>query len=162
MKKIALTQGKFALVDDDMFEYLNQWKWYCNRNKIYPNKMYAARRKTIGYYKSKIILMHREILNYNGKKNVDHIDGFGLNNQRRNLRICEVAQNIRNQKLHKNNTSGYKGVIWFKPTQQWRAQIMVNRKCLSLGYFNNILDAARAYNKGAEKYFGEFARLNKI
>lgn len=160
MKKIALTQGKFALVDDEDFEWLSQWKWYCDTNQIFPNKLRAARRSKRLNGKSKILLMHREILHYCGNGHIDHIDGDGLNNQKYNLRISSIAENIRNQKLHKNNTSGYKGVTWFKYAKKWMAQIMVDRKHISLGYFDDKLEAAKAYDKASKLYHGKYGRTN--
>ena len=93
---------------------------------------------------------------------IDHIDRNGLNNQRNNLRDSTRSQNNANRGLNKNNTSGYKGVCWNKQKQKWHARIRVNYKYVQLGLFDNIKDAARAYNKAALKYFGEFAWLNPI
>lgn len=65
-------------------------------------------------------------------------------------------------KLNKNNTSGFRGVSWFKYRNKWHASLWVNYRNIHLGYFSNKLDVAKVYNKNAIKYFGEFARLNKI
>ena len=93
---------------------------------------------------------------------VDHIDGDKENNTRENLRICKQAENCANSKISKNNTSGFKGVSWNKALKKWHAYIMLNRKRIHLGYFKDKLEAAKAYNKAALKYFGEFARLNEV
>jgi hypothetical protein len=86
----------------------------------------------------------------------DHIDSDGLNNQRCNLRICTQAQNNYNKKPI--TIGGYKGVT--KYDHSFRARIVVNRNEIALGYFKTIEEAARAYDKAAMEYFGEFARLN--
>jgi hypothetical protein len=67
-----------------------------------------------------------------------------------------------NQKLSVKNTSGYKGVVWYKPLQKWQARIKFNYKSKHLGYFSDVLDAARAYNQAARDLYGEFAQVNKI
>lgn len=105
MKKIKLTQGKYAIVDDEDFEWLNQWKWcYCKYviRDIILNK------------KNKRIYMHRLIMNTPEKMQTDHINGNKLDNRRNNLRICTQSQNNMNRKISKLNTSGYRGIYWDK------------------------------------------------
>jgi len=156
MKKIQLTQGKFALVDDEDFERLNKFSWRTHRNG------YAFR------HKSKVnpfILMHRQVMNCPKRKVIDHIDGNGFNNQKENLRICINKQNLCNRGKQKNNTSGYKGVFWLKSgkrLKRWLAQIKLNNKSKFFGYYDTAEDAALAYNIAAERYHGEFAKLNKV
>lgn len=157
MKKIKLTQGKFALVDDDDFERLNKYKWfaYNSRGKFYARR--NGRNKETG--KQYIIHMHRIIL---GKipqeKEVDHKDGNGLNNQRNNLRLANRFQNMQNRKLNRDNKSGHKGVLWHSRDHVWTATGRLNGKQTHLGYFKNILDAKKAYDKFAKENYGEFVR----
>jgi len=91
MRKIKLTQGKYALVDDEDFEYLNQWNWYAGENR---SGFFAARGEFNGKNMNKI-LMHRVIMNCEKGKVVDHIDHNTLNNQKSNLRNCTTAENIK-------------------------------------------------------------------
>lgn len=157
-KEIKLTQGKVALVDDNMFEYLSQWKWY-----VYKcgNKFYAARNIKISKCKIRLILMHRFITdNKNTKMHTDHINGNGLDNRIINLRICTHSQNSINRGAPINNKTGYKGVSYDKKSNKFKAQIRVNKKNITLLTTNNLIDAARAYNQAAQKYHGEFAKLN--
>jgi hypothetical protein len=157
MKRIPLSQGKFALVDDSDYEWLNQWKWSVNGAKARPYAM----RKDWSFPKGKTVLMHRLIANPPKGFVVDHIDGNTLNNCRSNLRVCSYSQNLANSIVNRlANKSGYKGVCWKKKEKKYSAQITVNYKAIHLGYFKNPVEAAKAYDNAARKYFGEFAKTN--
>ncbi len=150
MKEIQLTRGKVALVDDEDFEYLNQWKWHALKGRC---TWYAVR----SFPKGNCIYMHRIL--FPGAVQVDHRAGSGLNNQRSsNLRPATGTQNQGNRGLDRDNRSGVKGVYWHKKSGKWMAR--VGR--VYVGIFENLTDAARAYNAAAQEHFGEFARLNPI
>lgn len=150
MKLIPLTQGKFAKVDDDCFEELNQYKWFFFSNR------YAARHAPTNNGKRLIIRMHRVINKTPDGFETDHIDGDKLNNQSHNLRTVTHSQNLSNQKPHSDSRLGVKGVS-FVQNKYYTAHIRVNKKLIHLGYFNSLQEASEAYNKAAVKYFGEFA-----
>lgn len=150
MKQIPLTQGLFAIVDDEDFERLNTYKWHVSSR---GNISYAARKVM-----DKNIYMHREVLGSPNNMVVDHIDGNGLNNSRLNLRSCTQSENIKNSKLSKSNSVGFKGVS--RSGTGYKAQICVNRNKMYLGYFGKAEEAAKAYDKAALEHFGEFANLN--
>jgi len=159
MKQIPLSQGKFALVDDEDFEELNKFKWCAIKDR---NTFYAVR--TTSYKKEgcvTTIRMHRFILNI---KNInilcDHKDRNGLNNQKHNLREATNLQNIVNTKSRKNTSSKYKGVTWNKKSKKWRANIEKGGVKKHLGLFTNEEEAAKAYDEMAKIYHGEFACLN--
>lgn len=160
MKRIPLSQGKFALVDDEDFEFLSQWKWGLDRS----GSGYASRNAYLGggrkNPKRQTIRMHRLILGLPG--DVDHIDGDGLNNQKSNLRPCGARQNAQNRRVYSNNSSGYKGVCFNTRDNKYQANIRVDGRLKFLGYFKDAAGAATAYNEAANKYFGEFARPNII
>jgi hypothetical protein len=159
MKEIPLTQGKVALVDDEDFEYLNQWKWYSDRH---PNLCYASRRVPLEQGKQTSIGMHRQILGllHGDKRQVDHINHNGLDNQRHNLRICSCSENQGNQRLNKKNTSGYKGVVFDKRKKMWRANIKHGGHRITIGYFHFPIDAAKTYDAKAKELRGEHVCLN--
>ncbi len=157
MKQIPLSQGKFALVDDEDYERVNQYKWCINSNG------YAVTSYRDSNGKRKAMKMHRFILNLNkGDSLVDHRDTIRINNQKYNLRVASFVENLRNQKINKNNKSGFKGVRLHKPSSLYIAQIGINGKQKHIGYFKCPVEAAKAYNEAAIKYFGEFAQLNEI
>ena len=106
--------------------------------------------------------MHREILGFSDipEFTVDHRDVDSLNNRRQNLRPATIAQNTRNQKLKKNNSSGFKGVHFPKDKKRWMAYITYEWKRRHIGYYDTAEEAARAYDVQATKLFGDFARLN--
>lgn len=92
------------------------------------------------------------------EKDIDHKDTIRNNNKWENLREATSTQNGANSNIYITNSSGYKGVYWHKGKQKWRAQLKVNGKKITVGQFENIEDAAKAYEKAAIKYFGDFAR----
>ena len=152
--ELPLTQGKVALIDDCDVEQA-EYKWCALKN---GHTFYVVRCEWLIKNKQKTISLHREILKPGPGLQVDHVDGNGLNNRRSNLRIATGGENSRNQRLAKNNISGYKGVRW--EANKWRARIMLNDKLKHLGYFTDPIEAAKAYDKAAVELFGEFARLN--
>lgn len=156
MKEIQLTQGKTALVSDDKFEFLNQWKWRLQEDKK-RGLFYAVREVWKG---RQAVLMHRLITNAPNGMQVDHKDGNGLNNQDENLRICTPSQNSANKKAPKTNKSGYKGVCWAKREKTWRAILKKDGRTVLDKFYKNVEDAARAYDEASIIHFGEFARLN--
>lgn len=152
MKKIKLTQEKFAIVDDNDFEVLNQFKWYARASR---KTFYATRNSNPRKLKLPQIQMHRIIL---GKiplgKEVDHIDGDGLNNQRKNLRLVTISENAMNKGQYSNNKSGYKGVCWNKREKKWSATAKLpNKKQKNLGDFKNIEDAIKARKDFVQKNY---------
>ena len=158
MKKIQLTQGKVAFVDNEDYERLNQWKWCASKCR---NNFYAQRSIYLGSgRKYRHIKMHRLILKPKDGEGIDHRDRNGLNNTKNNLRTCTESQNGANQRPQKGRSSNYKGVCWNKNKKKWQAQIQARKKHIYLGLYNDETEAAKAYNKAAIKLFGEFAYLN--
>lgn len=158
MKEIPLTQGKFALVDDEDFEWLNQWKWRVKKAK---NGRFYVQRGMRENGQSRTLYMHREIMKTPKGLDADHRDRNGLDNRKSNLRNCTRSQNLMNTIKREKNLSGYKGVTWCKEKEKWQAQIFVNNKNIRLGRFKTKEAAAFIYDEAAKKYFGEFARLNE-
>lgn len=162
MKTIELTQGKLALVDDADYEWLNQFKWYADRDSR-GGDFYAVRNSPMVNGKRHLISMARQILGLErgDKREADHEDCNTLDNQRDNLRICTRHQNTMSRSPNqKPTTSQYKGVHWFKSTKRWYACIKVSGKQIYLGYYDDEVTAAMAYDLVARKAFGVFAYLN--
>ena len=148
MKKIKLTQNKYALVDDENFEWLDQWKWHYNNG-------YAMRRKHIKGRKSGIYILMHNLINGTPKGlDTDHVDRDRLNNQRSNLRTVTHQQNAFNAKLNLRNTSGYKGVSLDKVLNKWKVYIILNDKYIHLGRFLNLEDAILVRAKAERTYHG--------
>lgn len=105
--------------------------------------------------------MHRFILNYEGKLQIDHRNRKRHDNQKENLRIATNQENSFNKDKYSNNTTGYKGVYWSKALQKWCSQITVNYTNIHLGYFENIQDAIQSRLKASEKYFDKFNFINE-
>jgi len=172
VKEIQLTQGYVALVDDEDYPLVSQYKWYARIKKRKDSTVrgvYAAR-NTYPYSREqsrkmgkiiivKLMFMHRLILGLtDGSLEVDHIDGDGLHNWRSNLRTATTAQNRHNSPAPVDNTSGFKGVSWNKRQKRWGAYITAFGKRKHLGWFVNKEEAAQSRAKAEIEMFGEFAR----
>jgi plasmid maintenance system killer protein len=162
VKEMRLTQGQVALVDDEDYEWLNQWKWQAKHDKS-TKGYYAVRSKYEGYVDGKdickCVLMHRAIMSkiihneLNSSKEVDHINHDTLDNTRTNLRIVSSRQNRQN--LKKQSSSKYPGVTWKKRDQKWQAQIQVNGSYRYIGVFDEERSAAKAYEMAQRLYCDE-------
>jgi hypothetical protein len=162
MKEIELNYGYKTIVDDEDFEELIKYHWFVS---IENKHMYAL---STSFPKLKNpVPMHRFILKLTDLNVfVDHINRDGLDNRKENLRIANKQQNAINCGPYKNNKTGYKGVRIrkdkYKDTIYFRiiASIKFNGKHIHIGYFKNLEDAAKEYDKKAIELFGEFAYLN--
>jgi hypothetical protein len=151
MKKIPLTQGQVAIVDDSDYELLSQHKWYAHKS----GKTFYAER----FFQKKTYSMHRIIMKVPSEKEVDHKNGNGLDNRKDNLRLCTRAENCRN-KRSTNKSSRYLGVSWNAKDKRFRAQTEKDGIRYYLGQFMNEEDAAKTYDAKVNELFGSFARLN--
>ena len=145
MKKIKLTKNKHALVDNEDFEYLSQWKWHTS------NSGYAIRNDW-NKGKTKKLYMHRIINETPDESETDHINRNRLDNRRINLRTVNHRQNIMNSSKRLDNTSGYKGIN--RQYGKWRAYIYVNSKYIHLGYFKSLNLALKARREAELKTWG--------
>jgi len=149
MKKISLSQGKVAVIDDEDFAEINKYKWYFDNG-------YAIRNITVGEKRTRLS-MHRFILKVKKGIEVDHKNGYGLDNRKENIRICTRSQNNINKGKYKSNISGFKGVS--ESQKKWKAQIQINGKKIDLGRFKTKEIAYKIYCEAAIKYHGEFSHI---
>jgi len=164
MKEIELTNSsEVARVSDEDHEYLSQFKWFRREDGYAVSRLGIPSKKGKGNHAER---MHRVILERlfgcipEGMQ-TDHADRDKLNNQRDNLRICTVAQNMANKGLEDfPRTKRYKGV--FRHSNKWVAKMSSGGKSRYLGMFNDEAAAAAAYNRAAREQYGEFAVLNDV
>lgn len=171
MKKIKLTQGKYATIDDEDYQYIKRFSWkYCNTGGAErAEHSFRVGDKIIG------ICMERFIVDVPTLYMVLHKDGDTLNNQKKNLLVGDSGQKNHNQskqgsKNGRKYTSIYKGVCLPKGEIAWRAHItdpnQRNKKGkklqIKVGSFKTEKEAARAYNKKAIELYGRFAYQNKV
>jgi hypothetical protein len=157
MKRIPLTKGQFAIVDDKDFEWLGQWNWYAQN---VGSSFYAARRERRSESRTRrgLLYMHRAILFPDKGMLVDHVNHNTLDNRRGNLRICSHVGNARNRRPSTGSLT--KCVRQHPETKRWRAEITVQDIGIHIGFYRKRREALRAYDAAASVVFGEFAFKN--
>lgn len=154
MKQIDLRNGTYAVVDDEDYDRLSQFRWnYRNGYAIRELKNQQGKRIRTA--------MHHDIIGRIDGLEVDHINGNRADNRRENLRFATHSQNMAN-KIMRQGTSKYKGVCWNKKDKVWIASVEKDGKYYHAGSYHNEEEAAIAYNKKAWEIFGEFARVNLL
>lgn len=132
--------------DLEDYNLIKDYCWTVNNNG------YVIARTIDG--KRNMILFHR--LLFPNSEEVDHINHDTKDNRKNNLREVAHQQNLMNQKINANNTSGVTGVSWSNTHNVWKAKIFYKGKEISLGYYVNFDDAVKARKQAEEKYFGEY------
>lgn len=151
---IPLTKGESTKIDTEDLNRITRYKWYFDRG-------YARRRFECNGVQ-RCMHMHREILQAPDGFEVDHINGDTLDNRKANLRLVTRRENQFNSSSHMGSTSKFKGVFWYKHLQRWRVRLCIDRKSKHIGYFDDEVEAAKAYNVAALNIYGEYAKLNLI
>jgi AP2 domain/HNH endonuclease len=153
---VPLSQGKFAIIDPEDAPTILAHNWYL------AGHGYAGRSRKAGEPEGpQSIKMHRVIMgNPPLSLDIDHVNGVPLDNRRKNLRVATRSQNAAHGKTRVNNTSGYRGVSWNKPWRRWVAQICIKNRKITIGGFDDPIEAARAYDEAAREAFGGFAKTN--
>jgi hypothetical protein len=157
-RKIKLTRGKYAMVSPQDFERINNDKWYVTTK---DNRTFYATRMSYIKGGKKQRTMPREVMLPPEGFVVDHKDGNSLNNTRDNLRIVTAAQNSYNRRKYiKKCSSKYKGVSRRRRDNRWSAIIMYRGISINLGFFDDEIEAAKAYDEAAKELYGQYAKLN--
>jgi|SRR6516164_8637231 len=134
VREIPLTQGKFALVDNEDYQRVRQYEWK------YESHGYA--RASIN---GKQIRMHQFILP--SEEGIDHIDHNKLNNTKGNLRAAGKSANG----LNRSNSDA--GISWRNQRKRYEVKIMLHKKSYHIGTFETI-EGARAARSRARKKLG--------
>lgn len=155
MKEIPLTKGYVAIVDDEDYEMLSQYKWQVNKRK---NTNYASRAiKENG--KKVTIFMHHEV--YGKKTRLHFLNLEGLDVRKSNMQESTISQINMGRRIYRTDkTSQFRGVHWETRKEKWRAMIKDDGKPTHLGYYDLEVDAAKAYDKESFKRHGEFGWRN--
>lgn len=148
---IPVSGGSNALVSAQDWPDVKKSSWCFGAGK--PNQRYIQARRN-----RKAVYLHRLFFDSKTKFMVDHINGDTRDNRRENLRLCSQAQNNYNSIIRKGR-SKFKGVTMTRDGT-WNARIKINGRYRSLGCFRDERDAAKAYDRAAIEYYGEFSRTN--
>lgn len=87
----------------------------------------------------------------------------GFDYRRNNLVVCTMQERQQILPPSRNHgSSKFKGVSYITSRKRWRAAIKAKGKSITLGMFRSEVEAAKAYNVAAIKYFGKNAYQNLI
>lgn len=153
--KITNRQGETFIVYYDIQDHQKviERSWYIKKQR--KNRYVAS---TNG---KETIRMHRHFLGITDNETVvTHKDGNGLNNYRGNIEVCSLSLSRKRKKVLEGSSSKYLGVSYSKSRKKFISQIKVEGKSIYLGDYINEIDAAKAYDKAAIKYFGNLANPN--
>lgn len=165
MVEIPLGKGFVALIDDSDWGLASQHTWYLRVNRTtHHERLYAMAYVGTSRQDNRHAYLHQVLMGY-PSVDIDHRDNNGLNCQRSNMRLATRSQNNGNSRKSPGRSSRFKGVVWDRERNKWRAQIGRSDKNLKkvtvyIGLFRDEVGAAQAYNFAADELFGEFARLN--
>lgn len=165
--RIPLTHGLHALVDASDAPAVRDFSWHLKTGGT-PDKIYAQTSMPTVGGKKRSVLLHRWLVGARAGQLVDHRSGDTLDCRRKNLRVTSSRGNAMNITHSANQRrGGHKGVSWNENAQKWEAHIAAGpinargrRSKVHLGLFTDPKKAARAYDRAAKEYFGEFASLN--
>ena len=154
---IQLTQGYLSLISDEDVEELSSVNWCAT---VDSRQVKAVRNSTPDEHgKRQLIYMHRQVSKPLTDQDVDHRDQHRhfehkiVDNRRDNLRNVTSSQNHANKRPRVGCSSRFKGVYWNKQTEKWRAYVKVNYRRIHLGYFDNEVEAAHAYNQAHQLHW---------
>lgn len=160
MKRVPLTQGKYALVDNEDFERLNQWKWFYA--ETYSGYSGYATRKVKIEDKYRNVYMHRYILNCPKSLQVDHINGNTLDNRKKNIRLCNRSENIQNSYKHRKGHLAGVGYLSGKRKKHFSAILWNGKTNISLGTFKTKREAHNTWLSYRKKHNLPTLRINQL
>ena len=169
MKKIPLTKGKYAIVDDEDYPYLSRFRWHTMsiKGKNYSYDIPATTLRTLRG-ETYQMLMRRLIIPERENLRVVHKNHDELDCRKENLVYTNTSLKVNNARKIKGTYSDHKGVsldiqqVKRGHSKKWRCSIMKDNKSHFLGYYEDENEAALAYNEKAKELYGEHAYQNKI
>jgi len=154
MEYITLTKGFVAIVDDEDYDKVIKYNWYAQTTINRPT--YAVHDTcTAG---NRLLFLHNLVNPPPKGFTNDHIDRDGLNCQKLNLRFATYSQQNANRMFQKKPSSGYRGV--YKIKRLWVVYVKLDNRNIYGGGYEDVIDAAKAYDDLATKLRGDFAVLN--
>lgn len=147
---------------NDVFDYKDGWLiWKIKpSNSVNPGDIVKTKNRA-GYivfaFMGKQYRSHRVIWEIKNKPipegmEIDHINHIRDDNRIDNLRVVTRRENLKNQSIQTNNSSGYTGIRYDKTRGKWKVSIKNIGKLKHIGYFQNIEEAISARKDAEVKY----------
>jgi len=158
MKKIKLTNGKYATVDDEDFPYLSRFRWICSTDQ-------QPVREIINYKKRYIIDMADFVIQRPNRAVVFYKNGNHYDLRKENIGFSSYSIKVNRSRKRIGTTSKYKGVSWGGDSKNkpWLVYVSIYpSKTLYVGSYATEKDGALAYNEKAFELYGEYAYQNKL
>jgi hypothetical protein len=155
MKTLPLTKGRVAMVDDEDFPAVAQFRWYVSTHGYAVRTVHANGRSTK-------VSLHRFLMKPQGGEHIDHINGDPLDCRRANMRIATRSQNLANARKRITSTQPFKGITYDATRRRlrWYARVNKDGRRFRSKRFETAEEAARAHDDLARQLHGDFARLN--
>jgi hypothetical protein len=114
-----------------------------------PWRLMTTRGKTYAWTKDPesrgTLYLHRLMtgLKRGDLREVDHLNGDGLDNRRANIRVVTHAQNLQNQRPQQGRSSRFRNVSYDKYASKWRVCMKINGRTLECGRYKDEEEAGR-------------------
>jgi hypothetical protein len=145
MQEIPLSQGRSALVDDDLFPLLSEFRWSYRAERD-GRQGYAVRHRKVDG-KDRLCSLHREVCPAPVGSETIFLNHDRLDCRRENLKVVTKEEARRHHRVRSDSRSGVKGVRFNPEGNSWSAYVYRQGHCYHVGTFYSQEQAVEAYEQ---------------